>query len=283
MNVLSQANKDCKMYAELLGDYQSMSVDDLMNGYCKALDEQDEFYQNCYLSAVVLRFWYVINKLYLKCPNIGLEHADFFTWLVEAINYAAKYRGWQTKKITAQACINQCINTIRVQHYYEYNLDKHKANYNTMSLSDPFGDDEDQTAEDLLEAPAEFKHRGSLVDHIVQTYINSDQIIEAIIFDSIAYNDVNRSIKVKHEEIDEETGETKNYTRYKTELWQHKLVEVLGNLPDSYHDTFLNRYTIIPTKLDAAIDKIKKCNNQKLYTYIRAALADAKQNQDSLL
>ena len=187
-------NKDCKIYAELLGDYQSISINNLMDGYCKALDEADDINQNCYLSALVLRFWYVINKLYLKCPNIGLDHADFFMWLVEAINYAAKYRAWQKGTITAQACINQCINTIRLQHYYEYNLDKHRANYNTMSANTPIGED-DQTIEDLLEAEPEFIHRGSLVDYVVQTYINSNQVIEAVIFDNIAYNDCNRVTK----------------------------------------------------------------------------------------
>ena len=39
MNILKQMNEHCKMYASLLGDYQSMSVEELMDGYCKALDE----------------------------------------------------------------------------------------------------------------------------------------------------------------------------------------------------------------------------------------------------
>jgi hypothetical protein len=279
MNVLHQMNKDCKIYAELLGDYQSISINNLMDGYCKALDEADDINQNCYLSALVLRFWYVINKLYLKCPNIGLDHADFFMWLVEAINYAAKYRAWQKGTITAQACINQCINTIRLQHYYEYNLDKHRANYNTMSANTPIGED-DQTIEDLLEAEPEFIHRGSLVDYVVQTYINSNQVIEAVIFDNIAYNDCNRVTKHNHKGIDSETGEEYKYNTYSHEFWEYRLIQALNDLPDNYTQKFMSRYTITPAKLDAAVEVIKKATNQKLYKYVREAIADAKAHKD---
>ena len=279
MNVINQMNKDCKMYAELLGDYQSISINDLMDGYCKAIDENNDIDQNCYLSAVVLRFWYVINKLYLKCPNIGLEHADFFMWLVEAINYAAKYRAWQKGTMSAQACINQCINTIRLQHYYEYNLDKHRANYNTMSTDTPIGDD-DQTIEDLLEAEPEFRHSGSLVEQVVQTYINANQVIEAVIFDNIAYSDCDRVTKHTHKGVDPETGEEYKYNTYSHEFWEYRLIQALNELPENYTQKFMSKYTITPAKLDAAVSIIKKSTNQKLYKYVRDAIADARAHKD---
>ena len=280
MNVLKQMNEDCKMYAALLGDYQSMSVEELMDGYCKALDDGNEADQNCYLSAVILRFWYQINRLYLKCPNIGLDHGDFCMWLIEAINYAAKYRAWQTKDLSAYACINQCINTIRVQHYYEYNLDKHRANYNTISTETPLNDDNDQTVEDILEAEPEFRHQGSLVEQVVQTYINSNKVIEAIVFDNIAYNDCQRVTKHSHKGVDEETGEEYRYNTYSSEFWEYKLIQALSQLPENYSEKFMTKYSIAPAKLDAALAIIKKSPNQKLYQYARSAIKDARAHKD---
>ena len=143
--MINDIRKDCVTFASFLGDYQKISVDDLANKYCEALDSKDEFNKNAYLSALVLRFWYRIEKLYRANVNTGLEREDFFSWLVEAINYACKYRAWQTKKVNAQQAINQCIETIRYQHYYEFNLDKHKANYNTVSISSPVMSNKDNT------------------------------------------------------------------------------------------------------------------------------------------
>ena len=278
--MLADAKKDCIAYASLLGDYQSIGINELADGYCKALDDDDEYYQNCYLSALVLRFWYTIDKMYQKSSNIGLERGDFFSWLVEAINYACKYRAWQnpSRKINAQSCINQCINTIRLQHYYEYNLDKHRANYNNLSLDTKVGNNEDDPTffELYADVPAESSGGYSMVYDLVQTYINNKKIIEAIIFDTIAYNDCQRQNKVVVREVDEETGETKKYTRYSSEFWPYRLVQILGNLSDNYPNYFMNKYRIIPAELTAAIDAIKRATNQKLYKYVDSALEDAR-------
>lgn len=280
--MLIDAKKDCIHFASLLGDYQSISINDLANGYCLAIDENDESGKNKYLSALILRFWYTIDKMYKKSSNIGLDREDFFGWLVEAIDYACKYRAWQNpeKNTNAQAAINQCINTIRLQHYYEYNLDKHRANYNTMSLDAPINDGEDQSLYDIFADGtvdlSETMEATSEVNYLVQSFINKKKIIEAIIFDNIAYNDVEKHTKKTIKGIDNDNGESYKYTKYSHEFWPYKLVQVLGSLTDSYQNYFMSKYDIVPAELSAAFEAIKKANNQKLYKYVSKALADAR-------
>jgi hypothetical protein len=82
-----------------------------------------------------------------------LEHEDFFWWLYEAIEYACKYRGWKdpSKNLNAQQCINKCIDTIKLQKYYDLRLDKRKVVNNCCSMDTPLGDDSGKTIADVLE------------------------------------------------------------------------------------------------------------------------------------
>lgn len=277
--MLYDTKKDCIRYASLLGDYQAMGVNELADGYCLALDTNDSSKQNSYLSALILRFWYTIDKMYKKSANIGLDHEDFFSWLVEAINYACKYRAWQNpdKKTNAQASINQCINTIRLQHYYEYNLDKHRANYNTISFEAPLNsNDENQSLSEILEDESipDYRH-GSGAEDFVQRYINNKKLVEAIILDCIAFNNAERITKTTVKDVDDQ-GETIRHTQYTREFWPYKLVQILGSIPDEYPEYFANRYKVSTPELSAAVTVIKKANNQKLYKYISKTLEDAK-------
>ena len=124
----------------------------MLDKYCEAKDNNDERNKNKYIAGLMLRFWYVISKLKERSPIQGLDYTDFYAWLYEAIEYACKYRAWQdpTKKINAQQAINQCIETIRSQHYYDLNLQKNKANINTYSLESPLDDDYKTTLLDTL-------------------------------------------------------------------------------------------------------------------------------------
>ena len=98
----------------------------MIDRYCIAKDTNDEPRKNMYIAGLMLRFWYVIAKLQARSPIPGLEYEDFMGWLYESIEYACKYRKWQNpaNKVNAQQCINQCIETIRVQKYYDLNLQK---------------------------------------------------------------------------------------------------------------------------------------------------------------
>lgn len=282
--MLNQTKKDLIEQArKLVKPYESYSIDELADAYCDATDSDNGALKDIYISALILRFWYTIDKMY-KANTVApcLEYEDFFWWLYEAIEYACKYRGWRdpAKNLNAQQCINKCIDTIKLQKYYDLRLDKHKAVNHCTSMDAPIGsgdgDDAAKTLADVLESEETFDdHSTDDVMMLVQSYINRNKIIEAILIDNIAFNDVQRHYKKTIKTTNTE-GEVIRYTEHSSEFWPYRLVQIVSKLPDTYKNSFLKRYNISEEKLTAVLDVIDRANNQKLYKYLDKTLAELK-------
>ena len=282
--MLQETKRDLTMHARKLSQpYENYSIDELANAYCEAVDTNNSTLKDIYISALILRFWSKIDKMYKNntvAPS--LEYEDFFWWLYEAIEYACKYRGWQdpTKKLNAQQCINKCIETIKLQKYYNLRLDKNKAVNYCYSMNTPMsgdGDDAEKTLGDLLE-DEEGCYDSSTDDVImlVQSYINRNKIVEAILIDNIAFNDVQKHHKkvVKATAID---GEAYKYTEHSSEFWPYKLVQIVSKLPATYKKDFMAKYRMSDEKLTAVLDVIDNSTNQKIYRYLSNTLAELKE------
>lgn len=279
--MLNETKRDLTMLArKLVKPYEQYSIDELADAYCDAVDNGDEALKDIYISALILRFWYTIDKMY-KANSVApsLEHEDFFWWLYEAIEYACKYRGWRdpAKKLNAQQCINKCIDTIKLQKYYDLRLDKRKVVNHCCSIDAPIGgegDDAGKTVGDMLEA------EGRVDDHsaddaiwLVQSYIDRNKIIEAILIDNIAFNDVQKHFKKTIKTTNAE-GEAVKYVEHSSEFWPYRLIQIVSKLPASYKSYFMERYNISEEKLNAILDIIDRANNQKLYRYLDKILAE---------
>ena len=274
--MLNDTKRDLTVLARrLVKPYEQYSIDELANAYCDAVDNGNEALKDIYISALVLRFWYTIDKMYTSntvAPS--LEHEDFFWWLYEAIEYACKYRGWRdtTKKLNAQQCINKCIETIKLQKYYNLRLDKNKTVNFTVSMDAPIGgdgDDASKTIMDMLESEETWDdHSKDDVIMLVQNYINRDKIIEAILIDNIAFNDVQRYYK---KTVKTDTGK---YTEVSSEFWAYQLVKIVSKLPESYKWEFLSKYKIAEEKLDSVLAYVDKANNQRIYKLLDRTLSD---------
>lgn len=281
--MLNETKKDLIAQArKLVKPYEQYSIDELADAYCDATDTNNEALKDIYVSALILRFWYTIDKMY-KANTVApcLEYEDFFWWLYEAIEYACKYRGWRdpAKKLNAQQCINKCIDTIKLQKYYDLRLDKKKAVNYCTSMDAPIvgdSDDEAKTLGDMLEdEDSGFDTSTDDVMMLVQSYINRNKIIEAILIDNIAFNDVQKHYKktVKTKNVD---GEDFKYTEHSSEFWPYKLVQIVSKLPATYKSSFMTRYRISEEKLTTVLDVIDRANNQKLYRYLEKTLAELK-------
>lgn len=272
--MIQEVRQDCMRYAGILPKkYEDYSIDELADGYCKAFDEKDELNKNVYFSALILRFWYTINKMALKSPGMTTEYDEFFFWLSEAIQYACKYRAWQNpdKKVNAQQAINQCIETIRLQHYYQANLDKHKANFSTISLDAPLdeGGSSEVTPLDLIEDTTNGTDRDRFnVELLIQNFIDNKKLVEAIIIDTIAFNDCQKYSKTVEEKTDEE-GKPFKVTQEFSQFWPYKVVQILSKLPGNYLEYFSSKYKIVTEEFQAALGAVRGANNQKLYKYVQ--------------
>ena len=279
--MLQDTKRDLVMYARKLAKpYEQYSIDELADAYCEAVDKGDEVLKNIYVSALLLRFWYTIDKMF-KANKVApqLEYEDFYEWLYEAIEYACKYRGWQdpTKNLNAQQCINKCIDTIKLQKYYNLRLDKHKAANNCISLSTPVGDEDDRTIEDTLKS--NFSMDDITADDnvicLIQNYINNNKVIEAILLDTIACHDVQKHFK-RTIKTTNAIGEPYKYVEHSSEFWPFRLVQLVSKLPATYKDSFTKRYNISEEKLTACLDAIAKSNNQKIYRQLYRCLSELK-------
>lgn len=274
--MLNDTKRDLTVLARrLVKPYEQYSIDELADAYCDAVDSGNETLKDIYISALILRFWYTIDKMYTSntvAPS--LEHEDFFWWLYEAIEYACKYRGWRdtSKKLNAQQCINKCIDTIKLQKYYDMRLDKKKTVNFTVSMDAPIGGDGDDAAKtiaDMLESEECWDdHSRDDVILLVQNYINRNKIIEAIMIDNIAFNDVQRYYKKTIK------TDTSKYTEYSSEFWPYRLVQIVSKLSGSYKQEFMSKYKISEEKLDAVLGVIDRANNQKLYKLLDKTLVD---------
>ena len=274
--MLKDTKRDLTVLARRLAKpYEQYSIDELANAYCDAVDSSNELLKDIYISALVLRFWYKIDKMYTSntvAPS--LEHEDFFWWLYEAIEYACKYRGWRdtTKKLNAQQCINKCIDTIKLQKYYNLRLDKNKTVNFTVSMDAPVGgdgDDKAMTIGDMLEAEETWDdHSKDDVILLVQSYINRNKIVEAILLDNIAFNDVQRYYKQTIK------TESAKYTEISSEFWPYRLIQIVSKLSGDYKREFMHKYRISEEKLDAVLAYVDKSNNQRLYRLLDRTLAE---------
>lgn len=278
--MLNDTKKDLTVEARKLAKpYEQYSIDELANAYCDAVDSEEETLKNIYISALILRFWYTIDKMY-KANTVApcLEYEDFFWWLYEAIELACQYRGWQdtSKNLNAQQCINKCIDTIKLRKYYDLRLDKRKTVNHSYSMDTPLGGDGDsgKTIGDMLEDEAVYdEYANDDAISLIQSYINRNKIIEAILLDNIAFNDVQRHFKklVKTKTSD---GKDLKYTEYSSEFWAYRLIQIVSKLPDTYKTYFMERYSISEEKLTAILDVIDRANNQKLYKYLAKTLEE---------
>jgi uncharacterized protein YktA (UPF0223 family) len=286
--MLNETKKDLTEQArKLVKPYEQYSIDELADAYCDAVDSDNSTLKDIYISALILRFWSKIDKMYRANTTApSLEHEDFFWWLYEAIEYACKYRGWrdETKNVNAQQCINKCIETIQLQKYYNLRLDKRKAVNYCISMETPMvaatasssNPGESRTVGDMLESEEiidDFSSDDAM--SLVQSYINRNKIVEAIIIDAIAFNDVQKHFKKTIKTTNSE-GETYRYVEHSSEFWPYKLVQIVTKLPDSYKADFMSRYHISEKKLTTVLDALSKVNNQKIYRYLRATLAELK-------
>ena len=163
-------------------------------------------------------------------------------------------------------------------------MDKNKANYNTASFDTPVGDENDNGTQRTLldtvvdenaERVVRMMDGATEARQIIQTVIDKNRIVEAIIMDIIAFGDAEKITKHVKYGVDE-NGEKVKYTTYTREFWKFKAVQILSSLSDDYQRYFVDNYLVNTSALDSALNMLKKANNQKLYKEIEKSLTYAR-------
>lgn len=258
-------------------NYETASIEDMLSNYKKYRNTPNPK-ANYYFSGLMLRFWYLQSKLEFKY-NVTLREDRLFYHdrEVDTINLATDY--WDEEKgVKGTQAINKCASTIMLREMYQRRLDIHKASYKTTSIDTPVAGDEDgmTIGDTLIDDGADpMSSTISGANCLIQHYIDENKIVEAIILDTIAYNDTFKHTRKQVKTIDEDGDEYK-FTEHSTEFWAYKVVQLLGNLPTTYLTAFSAKYEVDLHILELGLEAIHKANNQKLYKYLSNTLKSCK-------
>lgn len=273
---LYETKKDLTKQARLLPyRYEDADITDLSNNFLAAREVNNERNMGIYISAVILRFWYKIDQMYQKVKTCGYDRNDCFDRLYDCIITAMDYHAWQDpeKHTNAQACINQVLAGRGVPAMvYEANLQKNTRA--AVSTDQTLDDESGVTVGDMI---ADEK---VVVDDYAASYIQclikKNKIVEAIIADTIAYNDVFKHEKKTVKE-EKENGDKYVYSDCSSKFWPFKVVQELNDINDRYVSYFAGKYVINMDKLNAAVEALNKANNQKKYKMIDSSLKALKE------
>lgn len=281
MASLDLAFRDFKAVASRIKDQESLTITELADRYCEAIDGNKSDLANEYFSALVLRFWGKIQKAYAKNKAaLRVSKEDCYDWVISSIMMACDKgaRIWQkNSNINAQQAINQVFSTrFEKMAYYESNLLKNKGAHVTCSLDEPIGnqdDDKGHTIGDFIADEANEIEKEGDVTGFIQSLLDKDKVVEAIIFDNIADPDKDVfKYKKKTIKTTNAAGEKIKYTKRTSEFWEFKLMKELNELDGNYKNYFLAKYKVSTGAVNAALDVIARANNQKKYRMLRAAI-----------
>lgn len=275
MDTLEMLWNDLKSAVSFLPKpYTEYTITERMDNLCAARDAGDELMENAWFSAVLLNYKPMAVKLYKQHGSpLKLDLSDIVSWFTGAIMQAVENRSWQKKEKNCNAgtVITQIVNTrYLAAAYYESNLAIHKANFATVSLDAPLDPDSDDTRADLLASDlATPSEQYSNANCIIQDLIDDNKIVEAIIAETIAFNDCMKVTSKNVKETDAD-GNVKKYKRISSEFWPYRVVQILSNLPENYEEYFIDRYNIDQTKLKVGLERIRTSPNPKLYKFLES-------------
>jgi hypothetical protein len=249
------------------------------------MDEtNDSHLKDLCAAGLMCRYWSVFTTK--KC-GVEVDYDMKVSYGFQGIQLALEYKAWKNpdKNVNADQAVKQCIHTVFLRENYLLNLDKAKANNFTTSMDEEVkgssvGENTSTTLGDTIPDEEDLDYQATteaedVAINLVQAYINKKKLVEAIILDTIAFNDLNKETKevVKYTDIE---GETKKYTHTYKEFWPFRCVQLLSQLPETYASYFGEKYRFNPAEFDKALSAIRGATNQKLYKYLRATLADAR-------
>lgn len=296
--MLEEIKKLCIKSASCLGDYQKLSKQELADGYCDAVEDNDEDLRDHYYSALVLRYWFKIGKYYAQSRASGFSIEDCYDWLNHSLMYALEHHPWRNPdnklykdKNGADKTINRCIISTRLINYQHANTDKGKMKAISSSLDSLMDDNGDCV---IKTNAMECSDSSSLTDDIIKDFVSNDKIKEALIIDGICNQDSFREMTEKktisaysYIDYDEDGNEVtvevpeESYKSNSAQFSTKKLVSHLTNMNDNFITYFCDNYCIEKSRLEEEYCDLKKMGSTKINKLITKTLSSLK-NSDYL-
>lgn len=261
-------------------------ITQLANSYCDAIDNNDETKKNQYISALIIRYWHMVSKLYESSKTLRVDREDIVDWLYQSIDKACSYRSWldpkkpiskQTKG--AEKCINQCITSVRAWWFKHYNQDVRVVNQITTSLNIPCTEYENTS---LLDMQSSFD-KTPYDKELIRSLIKKGSLFDAIILDGIINQDtfIQKSKECKYT-YEDENGELVKSKISKNEysFSKAKLSSHVKNLSTDFITYFSTKYKVEESDLIKEIESLKICDSKKIYHKVMKSLKLLQTNKE---
>ena len=233
-------------------------IEQLANTYVKYEQQSNQEMMSSCLSALMVRYWYMVPLIYDKSKSLKLEIEDAVDLLYDALLKAFKYKSWLDKskavskeKDAVEKCINRCIDTVRQAAFQQSNTDSRKLNYMTFSVEESverFGD-----ASEVLFV--EDRDDMSSIKELVEYKLRLNDVLSALVIDSVCYNDCFKKSGFNMSRV------------------------VSGIAQKDYLSSFKHRYHV-NNNLCCKIDLLTKNNRKILSKLVKDALVNLKQDKE---
>lgn len=254
---LNSAKKIPGFKAGTKEDYND--IEKLANGYCLAEFNNNKDLQASYLSALMIRYWYMIPFVYDKMKSLRIDIEDVVGIIYDALMKAFKYKSWldTTKDVSkekngAEKCINRCIDSVRQAAFQQSNTDSRKLFYMTYSMEESiekFGD-----ASETLSVEEEDLY--SSIHDIVDYKLKKKDILGALLIDSIVFNDC----FVKN-----------NFS----------ITKMVSGIQEDYIKSFKSRY-VISEQMSRELTKLLTQSRRTLNRVVKAKLIDLQADREMI-
>lgn len=246
-----------KNIADEFPNWENLTKDELLRG-CVDENASKNDRERC-ISAVLCKYWYMINFYYVKTPSI-VDREDCMDWLIDSLLYVLRQKAWTIKSnklFNATNGPSRALNTRIYTHRKTCLRTMHSSIRSGDMYLAPLDDANfvaDENVSDVTMTDNLF------VNELIEKEFKSDNFVDGIILDGIMYADVFSSLKSKPK-----------FSKY-------KLVNYLKNITIDTYKYLLSKYSLDATKLLQAILLLRKKSVRELYKLTSDLLLRMKDN-----
>lgn len=225
-------------------------ITELATSCVNARNNNDTFWSDVYFSALIVRYWHMVAKIYDKVKLYKISVEEVVTILYDSINKAMKYQSWLNEdkyiskdKKGAEKTINQCI-TSTVSNFIT------ALNINSVKM---FVENTDEDFDNSVSYNDSYDSSFGCVE-LVQKLIDKHDYTTAVIVDLIAYKDL---------------------------TFQRILNNRMSKLSNDYLKSFMQRYDINDIKnFTEAVNNFYSSSSRERTRAIKNSLKYLKDNED---
>ena len=272
--------------ANLIKDWRKLTQRELANACLQYKDTNPDLYEK-YFSCLVITFWYKIMTFSEKSQSSKNQLEDYVDWLIDTLELALKYHYWTLPenlldKKAIEKAVNRCAETVRQRYYYQYNLDKHKANYLTDSLDAKLEDLHDSfylLEDDTYEENTSKLNFGSIISY----FKKQNDILSIILLDAICWQDTfivstkkEKFTRIEDDEVVEDSAKVSTYEFSLIKLNKY-IRKQLNNNVITY---LIKSYNLSDSLVKNEVTNLQKLSQLKLNKLIADKLLELRNNKE---